>query len=83
MKSTDIRKGMRVQLRNGWYATIEDNQTRGHIRDATVEGNVTETGSIYTSDIVRVLDADKTNWHPVQLTENQIRAKRARELAGF
>ena len=51
MKTNDLKKGARIRLRNGWLATIADNKT-GNIRDATVEGIVTETGSIYAHDIV-------------------------------
>jgi hypothetical protein len=82
MKSTDLRKGMRVQLRNGWEATLEDNQTRGQTRLCTVYGIVTEIGSVYTSDITHVLYVDDAP-EQVELTETQIRAKRARALAGF
>ena len=54
MKTNDIKKGMRIVLRNGWEATMEDNK-RGNIRMATVEGFYTETGSIYAHDIAGVL----------------------------
>jgi len=54
MKTNDIKKGMRIVLRNGWEATIEDNR-KGNIRMATVEGMYTETGSIYAHDIAGVL----------------------------
>jgi hypothetical protein len=50
--SKDLRKGTMVTLRNGWAARIEDNNTRGHTRLATVYGTYTEMGSIYTTDIV-------------------------------
>jgi len=52
MKTNDLKKGTRVQLRNGWHATIADN-ARGNTRMATVEGHYTETGSVYSHDIVR------------------------------
>lgn len=55
MKTNDLKKGDRVQLRNGWYATIADNM-KGNTRMATVEGFVTETGSVYAHDIVRVVE---------------------------
>jgi len=54
MKTNELKKGDRVQLRNGWYATIADN-AKGNTRIATVEGFVTETGSVYSHDIVRVV----------------------------
>jgi len=51
MKTNDLKKGARVQLRNGWFATIEDN-LKGNTRLATVEGFYTEMGSVYSHDIV-------------------------------
>ena len=53
MKTNDIKKGTRVKLRNGWFATIEDNK-KGNVRMATVEGVYTEMGSVYANDIVLV-----------------------------
>ena len=52
MKTNALKKGDRVQLRNGWFATIADN-LKGNTRMATVEGICTETGSVYSHDIVR------------------------------
>lgn len=54
MKTNDLKKGDRIQLRNGWEATIEDNR-KGDIRMATVYGFETEMGSVYSHDIVRFL----------------------------
>ena len=51
MKTNDLKKGDRVQLRNGWFATVEDN-LKGNTRCLTVEGFSTETGSVYAHDIV-------------------------------
>jgi len=51
IKANDLKKGDRVLLNNGWEAVIEDNK-KGAIRMATVEGLVTEMGSIYAADIV-------------------------------
>lgn len=50
MKANDLRKGDRVLLKNGWYATMADNK-KGNIRLATVEGFETEMGSIYMHDV--------------------------------
>jgi hypothetical protein len=59
MKSNELRKGDRVFLHNGWFATIEDNK-KGNTRLATVEGFETEMGSIYVWDIKgRVAVEDK------------------------
>lgn len=51
MKTNDLKKGARVRLRNGWYATIADNK-KGDIRLADVEGHFREIGSVYAHDIV-------------------------------
>jgi hypothetical protein len=60
MKTNDLKKGDRVRLRNGWYATLVDNK-KGNIRCATVEGYETETGDIYSHDIqVAVKDGQHT-----------------------
>lgn len=67
MKTNDLKKGDRVLLRNGWYATIEDNK-KGNIRLATVEGFYTETGSVYAHDIVRCVSENSNIEHtPAQL----------------
>ena len=49
-ETNKLKKGTRVVLRNGWEAVLEDNK-RGSIRRATVEGFYTEMGSIYAHDI--------------------------------
>jgi hypothetical protein len=60
MKTNELKKGDRVRLRNGWYATLADNK-KGNIRCATVEGYETETGDIYSHDIqVAVKDGQYT-----------------------
>ena len=58
MKTNELKKGDRVRLRNGWYATIADNM-RGQTRMATVEGDYTETGSVYSHDIVLAYKGDE------------------------
>lgn len=55
MNTNDLKKGDVVRLRNGWYAVIADNK-KGNIRMATVSGVYTETGSVYSHDIMRKLD---------------------------
>lgn len=72
MISTDITKGARVRLRNGWEATIEDNLRNGHTRMATVYGYVTEMGSIYTTDIAAVKNHQTGQWEPVEFTQRQL-----------
>ena len=53
MKTNDLKKGDRVRLANGWYATIADNM-KGNTRMADVEGLYHEIGSVYSHDIVEV-----------------------------
>jgi len=55
MKTNDLKKGMRIQLRNGWYGTMADNM-RGNTRLVEVEGTYTETGSVYCHDILWFVD---------------------------
>ncbi len=70
MKTNDLKKGDRVCLRNGWYATMKDNK-KGNIRCATVEGYETETGDIYAHDIqYAVIDGrhELIEYTPAQLS---------------
>lgn len=69
MKTNDLKKGARIRLRNGWLATIADNM-RGNTRLATVEGDFTETGSVYAHDIMAYLDANGL-WQCVDHTAAQ------------
>lgn len=57
MKTNDLKKGARVLLRNGWYATVADN-ARGNIRMCDVEGFYREIGSVYSHDIMRYFPGD-------------------------
>jgi hypothetical protein len=52
MKTNELKKGTRVQLRCGWYATVADN-AKGTIRMCDVEGVYREIGSVYAHDIMR------------------------------
>jgi hypothetical protein len=74
MKTNELKKGTRVQLRNGWYATLLDNK-RGNIRDAMVEGFYTEAGSVYSHDIMQYQDANG-KWNNVEHTESQLNCKK-------
>jgi len=56
-ETNKLKKGTRVVLRNGWQAVLEDNM-RGSIRMATVEGFYTEMGSIYAHDIAGYKEGD-------------------------
>lgn len=72
MKTNDIKKGMRILLSNGWYATMMDNK-KGNIRMAEVEGIYTEIGSVYGHDI-RQVKVDNS-WVKVELTPDQLKMK--------
>ncbi len=72
MKTNDIKKGMRVQLNNGWFGTMYDNM-RGNTRMVEVEGHYTEIGSVYSHDIVKVLVNDV--WVDVEHTKAQLDLK--------
>jgi hypothetical protein len=77
MLTNDIKKGMRIRLRNGWEATMMDNK-KGTIRTAEVYGTYTETGSVYAHDIVAVrTDKDEAGsaWTGVEYTESQIKCR--------
>lgn len=68
MKTNDIKKGMRIQLRNGWMGTVMDNG-RGNTRMVEVEGDYTEIGSVYSHDILRVQVG--STWQAVEHTDKQ------------
>ena len=73
MKTNDIKKGQRIQQRNGWFGTMVDSK-KGNIRCVEVEGDFTEIGSIYAHDIFRAQDANGI-WHPIELTESQLKLR--------
>lgn len=80
IKTNDLKKGCRVQLTNGWYATIVDNM-KGDTRMAIVEGHVTITDTVYSHDIVR---AECNNvWMPVTLTPKQTSLRAITRTLGF
>jgi hypothetical protein len=69
MKTNELKKGTRIQLRNGWYATLIDNM-KGNTRLADVEGFSREMGSVYSHDIVRAEVAGQ-GWVEVEHTDKQ------------
>jgi hypothetical protein len=73
MKTNDLKKGARVQLRNGWFGTVADN-ARGNIRMVTVEGDFTETGSVYSHDILRAQPVGGA-WEFVDHTDAQLKLR--------
>ena len=92
MLTKEIKKGMRVRLRNGWYGTMFEN-CRGNTPMVTVEGFCTETGSVYVFDIVRVRTnsgmgtgnppSEFETWEPVELTDKQKKFQQAVMAMGF
>lgn len=80
VKTNDLKKGARVRLANGWYATLLDN-AKGNTRLATVEGIVTEMGSVYAHDIVEANIAD--SWVTISHTPQQEKMRQAVKTWGF
>ena len=52
MKTNDIKKGMVVELNNGWFGIMADNM-RGNTRMVDVDGMYREIGSVYSHDIIK------------------------------
>jgi hypothetical protein len=73
IKTNDLKKGDRVQLRSGWYATVMDNM-KGNIRMLDVEGFSRETGSAYAHDIVLKINKSGIN-EAIEHTEAQIKLR--------
>lgn len=83
VQSKELRKGTMVILKNGWEARLEDNNTRGFTRYATVFGIHEEMGSIYTTDIA-FADVKNSGYpQPVQHSPSQLKAAKARAAWGF
>ena len=76
----DVKKGMRVQMRNGWYGTMADN-AKGNIRMVDVEGFCREIGSVYAHDIAVVKVGE--NWEKVVLSPAQIKKAETIRRMGF
>ena len=55
MVTNDLKKGDLVQLQNGWMARIADNR-KGNTRLCTVYGFETEMGSVYSHDIIQLVN---------------------------
>jgi hypothetical protein len=78
--TNEIKKGERIQLRNGWMATMFDN-ARGNTRMAEVEGIYKEIGSVYSHDIITVIRNGAA--YPVTHTPAQIKLKKQVNALGF
>jgi hypothetical protein len=74
VKTNDLKKGARIQLACGWFATIADN-AKGNTRDALVEGYVTEQGSVYSHDIAYAIQQDGTRI-AIEHTPAQVKLKK-------
>jgi len=72
MKTNELKKGIQIKLRNGWNAEIKDNM-RGDIRMALVFGTYTETGSVYSHDIMTALTDN--GWVDIEHTPAQLKLK--------
>lgn len=82
MSTNEIKKGMRIRLRNGWYGTMMDNR-KGNIRLAEVEGYCTETCSVYAHDIMVVQPEKDGEWVAVVLDARQEKFMKGIRAAGF
>lgn len=92
MKTNEIKKGMVVKLRNGWYGIMADNM-RGNTRMVDVDGMFREIGSVYSHDIVRVWpnteitleSAPQHLYHSeaIEHTKSQINLRRQAIAMGF
>lgn len=63
LTADDQKKGTWVQLSNGWFAILMDNN-KGNIRLAEVQGEYVEIGPIHSRDIVKA----KINGEWVEIT---------------
>ena len=77
----EVKKGAEVMLTNGWTAKVEDNKVTSQTRLCTVYGTYTELGSVYSSDIVKVLV--NGSWEHVVHTPSQVKMAVARKGWGF
>jgi hypothetical protein len=77
----EVKKCARVELRNGFHATVLDNLVNAQTRLCNVEGIVTEMGSVYSSDMLNVLTP--TGWLPILHTPKQLAGRKARQQMGW
>jgi len=77
----DVRKGTKVQLRNGNIALVMDNLTNRATRMCQVYGTYTDMGSVYTSDIYKAFIGE--NWEFVTHTPQVLATAKSRQLAGW
>ena len=85
MLTNELKKGARIQLANGWFATIYDN-AKGNTRMAEVEGFFTEIGSVYAHDIsICILNpgTDAEEIVPIEHTPAQLKLKARLKVMGW
>jgi len=76
MFTNELKKGDRVRLSNGWYATIMDN-SRGNSRMCMVEGIEKELGAVYSHDMVALVETKGQSTHVVLVhTPAQLKLKK-------
>lgn len=77
-----LHKGQRVQLENGWFATLVGTPGTKTTVLARVEGIYTETGSVYVHDILAAELEDGT-WAEIAHTRTQLRLRQQVQALGF
>lgn len=82
IKSTELVKGQRIELQDGWRGTLAGKPGNKKTVLATIEGVVTETGSIYVHDIYSAQN-NEGEWLQVELTPGQTQTKNAVRTFGF
>lgn len=80
--TSDISKGDKVQLRNGWQADVMDNCKTRSTRLCKVYGFETEIDSVYSHDIVARLNSDGTR-DAVVMTDKQFKFMQQVASLGF
>lgn len=80
MKTNELKKEVRIKLRNGWEAVIKDNQ-KGNTRMCEVYGHYTEIGSVYSHDIVKA--QINGQWVDVEHTPAQLELRAKVKAIGF
>ena len=73
MKASELKKGDKVTLNNGWTAELRNNK-QGNTRDAIVYGYSTDYGTIYIWDITSPT---------IELTPAQEKSKKMAQALGF
>jgi hypothetical protein len=69
IRTDQLKKGMRVRLRNGWEALVVQ-ECNGNTLLAKVFGDFTETGSIYAHNVAAAMVDGK--WVDVEMTAEQL-----------